>query len=73
MELQDKPRALRIISGSAAYIEGELNRLADEYAGTQWNYAVVKDELVITVVLIHHSELRKAQLMQSGQVVRRGS
>jgi hypothetical protein len=73
MGIAGKPRALRIISGNAAYIEGELNRLADEYSGTQWNYAVVKDELLITVVLIHHSELRKMQLMQAGQVVRRGN
>jgi len=61
MEIQT-PRKLLIVSGSAAEVEARLNKVLDEYAAVTWNFAVVKDELRITVVLVHQSEMRKAAL-----------
>lgn len=59
-----KPLAVRIISGSPAVIEGLINELGTEYSATTWNFAVVKDELTITVVLISASLIRQAQIAQ---------
>ncbi len=59
-----KPRPVRIISGSPAVIEGLINELGGDYAATTWNFAVVKDELTITVVLISASLIRQAQIAQ---------
>ena len=63
--IEGRKRAVRIISGTPAVIEGLLNELGQEYAATTWNFAVVKDELTITVVMISASEIRKAQIAQA--------
>jgi len=61
MEIET-PRKLLIVSGSAAEVEARLNKVLNEYAAATWNFAVVKDELKVTVVLVHQSEMRKAAL-----------
>jgi len=61
MEIET-PRKVLIVSGSAAEVEARLNKVLNEYAAATWNFAVVKDELRITVVLVHQSEMRKAAL-----------
>ena len=53
---------LRILSGSPAIVEHQLQELLKSYIAATWNFAVVAGELVITVVLVHQSEIMKAQL-----------
>ena len=62
-----KPRRLRLVSGTIAEVEFELNRLLDQYVATQYNYAVVKDELICTVMLLHESVVRMQQIAMAGQ------
>lgn len=56
------PRKVRILSAAPAVVESQLNELADEYAPIVWNIAPVGDHVVVTVVLLHESEVRKSQL-----------
>jgi len=65
-----KPRRLRLVSGTIAEVEVELNRLLDHYIATQYNYAVVKDELICTVMLLHESVVRMQQIAMAGQNMR---
>lgn len=66
MDEGSKRPKMRIISGSVPAIEEHLNRLLEFYAATSINFAVVHDELVLTVVLIDQRELRMAAMMQPG-------
>jgi len=55
-------RKIRILSASPAIVEHDLQELLKSYMAVTWNFAVVAGELVVTVVLVHESEIRKAQL-----------
>jgi hypothetical protein len=66
MEFEKKPRRLRIVTGTVAEVEEQLNQLLDSYLATQYNYAVVGDELRVTVVLLHESVVRMHQIAQAG-------
>jgi hypothetical protein len=66
MEIEKKPLRVRVISGTVAEMEEQLNRLLEHYMAIQWNYAVVKDELRMTVVLFHESVIRMQQIAQAG-------
>jgi len=64
-----KPQRIRLLSGPPAIVEHEVNLLLDEYAAVTWSFAVAKDEVVVTVLMIHAGEIRKAQLAQAGNSV----
>ena len=64
MEPEIKPRPVRIISGTPEEIDYELGQTLKGYAVVQWNFAVVRDALKVTVIAVHESEIRKMQLMQ---------
>jgi hypothetical protein len=66
MDAEIKPRRLRIISGTTAEVEEQLNRLLDQYTMTQQAFAVVDNQLVMTVVLIHESVLRMHAIAAAG-------
>lgn len=70
MDAEIKPSRLRIVSGSVAEVEEQLNRMLDDYVTIMWNWATVGAEVRCTVVLMHQSEMRKAQLMMAGQMGR---
>lgn len=57
-------KRLRILSGTVEEIEFELNQMLDDYAVTVWNITPGTECVIVTVVLIAVSELRKAALMQ---------
>ena len=65
-----KPRRLRLVSGTIAEVEVELNRLLDHYIATQYNYAVVDNQLICTVMLLHESVVRMQQIAMAGQNMR---
>lgn len=64
MDVVDKPRALRIVSGEYHAVEEQLNLLLKEYAALVWNFLEINGEVRVSVVLVHQSEFRKAQLLQ---------
>ncbi len=66
MDIEHKPRRLRIVSGPVHEVEDQLNRLLDTYTATQYAYSVVKDTVHMTVVLLHESVLRMHAIAQAG-------
>jgi hypothetical protein len=70
MDAEIKPRRLRIVSGTVHEVEEQLNRMLDDYMTIMWNWVTVGAELRVSVVLMHQSEVRKAQLMMAGQMGR---
>lgn len=54
---------IRIISGAPAPVEHEVNMLLDHYAPIVWNISPGPDGAWVTCILVHESELRKAQLL----------
>lgn len=72
IEVEQKPRKLRIVSGSIEVIEEQLNRLLDDYAVLVWNFSVIDDRQQVTAVLISARELRQqAMAAAAGPVLRR--
>jgi hypothetical protein len=65
MDVNQKPDKLRLISGSYKLVEYELNLLLDDYTAVTWNFAVVADDLRITVVLLHSSVMRQQMIAQA--------
>jgi len=66
MEPMIKELKLRIISEKPEVAERALNALLDTYAVVVWNLSPIGDEMRVTAVLLHQSEIRKAQLMMGG-------
>jgi hypothetical protein len=66
VEIDKKPRRLRIVSGPVHEIEEQLNLLLDKYTATQFAYSVVGNEVHMTVVMLHESVLRMMQIAQPG-------
>jgi hypothetical protein len=66
MEAEIKPLRLRIVSGSVAQVEKQLNHLLDHYTMTQQAFAVVNNQLVMTVILLHESVLRMQAIAAAG-------
>lgn len=60
--IEQKPRAIKIISAPANEVEQQLADLGGEYAIVATNFATVGDRVVITMVLVHSSQLRMAQI-----------
>lgn len=60
------PQKIRILSDAPELVEVQLNELCVDYAPIVWNVGPVGDRIVVTVVLLHESEIRKGQLAQVG-------
>ena len=58
-------RKIRIVSGGPAKAEAELNQLMGEYLPQVFNVQPGPDGPLVTVILLHESEVRKAQLAQA--------
>lgn len=71
MEIEHKPRRLRIITGPVEVIEEQLNLLIDDYSVLVWHFAAVGERMHSTVVLLSVSEIRKMQLAQAPMMGRR--
>lgn len=58
-----KPARMRVITGTPAKLDAELNLLLEQdYAPLERTWFLVKDEIVGVVTLIHMSEIRKTQM-----------
>ena len=57
-----KEKKIRILSGPAPVVEELINDMFNDWVAIQWNYSVVKDQLIITVLCLSASEARKQQL-----------
>jgi hypothetical protein len=61
-EITNTSRAIRIITGKPEVVEAEINAIIDEYTPQSFTYSVVKDELLVSAILVNKSEARKAHL-----------
>jgi len=64
MDAEIKPRRLRIVTGTVAEVEDQLNRLLSDYNAIVWAFAAVGDAMHGTVVLLHNSVLMQQALAQ---------
>jgi hypothetical protein len=53
---------LRVVTAPPVAAVEQINQLLKEYQVMSYHWAVVKDELVLSALLIHKSELRKMAL-----------
>jgi len=60
-----KPRKLRLVTGTVAQVEEQLNKFIEDYSLQSLTFTVVGTELICTAMLIHESEIRKAQMMMT--------
>ena len=58
---KDAPN-FRIVSGTPAAVEHAFNQLLEEYVATHINFSVVKDEVIVTALLIHTRVVNRQQL-----------
>lgn len=72
MQHTAKEPAYRIVSGAPAEIEEAVNRLVEAYVPVAWNFQAGVSGPVVTVVLLHSREIRKAQLAQPPMVLGHG-
>lgn len=66
MEVELKPRKLRIVTGTVAELEDQLNRLLNDYNAIVWSFAPIGEAMCGTVVLLHNSVLMQRALAQPG-------
>ena len=64
VDAEIKPRRLRIVTGSVAELEDQLNRLLNDYNVIVWAFAPIADAMHGTVVLLHNSVLVQQALAQ---------
>ena len=69
MEMETKPRRLRIVGGTREEVERELNQLLEDYTAIAWNFVAVGDRCEANVVLFHNSVMRQAALAQAQAAV----
>jgi hypothetical protein len=65
MDITEKPRKLRLLSGDYHAVEEQLNQLLDDYTAIVWNFVEVAADLRVTVVLVHSSVMRQQMLAQA--------
>ena len=59
---------VRIVSGKPATVEHDVNELLEHYTPLVWNIQSDWEGVIVTCIMVHESEVRKAQLaaMQMG-------
>jgi len=55
-------KAMRIIEGTSAYVEDQVNALADQYSPLSFTVSVVADAIRVTAVLIKSDLLTPSPL-----------
>jgi hypothetical protein len=71
MEAEIKHKRLRIITGTCAEVEHQLNELLDKYIAQSFTFSVVGNEVHVTVLLMHESVVRMMQIAQPQGALRR--
>jgi hypothetical protein len=61
-EQQEKPLRVRILTGPCWLVESTLNALADDYTAITFHFSVIRDIQQVTAILIHNSDIRRAQI-----------
>jgi hypothetical protein len=72
MEVNLKPRMVRLETGTPKVIEDLLAALGDQYVVTHWHFWNWQDEARVTCLLVHASAIRQMQIAAGGQMPMRG-
>jgi len=72
MEVNSKPRMVRLETGTPKQIEDLLVDWADTYVVVQWHFWNWQDEARVTCLAVHSSALRQMQIATGGQMPMRG-
>lgn len=59
-------KKIRILCGSPGSVEADVNPLLQEYVPIVWNIQPGKDGPMVSCILVHASEVRKAQIAMAG-------
>jgi hypothetical protein len=62
VEPETKMKKIRLISGRPEIVDHQVNQMLDHYAISQVNFAVVANDVIVTIFLILQSEVRQAQI-----------
>jgi hypothetical protein len=62
LEVNPKPRKIRIVTGTHLEVERQVNELADDYAVNAWSLWSHEGEARVTAVLLHGSIYRQAAI-----------
>ncbi len=57
--------SFRAIYGKPEVVEHQVNQLMEEYTVLSYNWAVVKDELILSALLVHNRLILRLQLAQT--------
>jgi hypothetical protein len=65
IDINSKPKKVKICSGDTQQLEDQLNAYGDSYSPLIWNFAVVGDRVIGTVVMLHSSVIGQMQIAQA--------
>jgi hypothetical protein len=65
IDINSKPRKVKICSGTPEQLEDQLNAYGDSYSPLIWNFSVVGDRVIGTVVMLHSSVIGQMQIAQA--------
>jgi hypothetical protein len=71
MEAEIKPKRLRIVTGTCAEVELQLNEMLDKYIAQSFTFSPIGNEMHVTVLLMHESVVRMMQIAQPQGQMRR--
>lgn len=64
MEVENKPRLLRLVHGTVQEVEDWIAAHVDSYVATQFVYSVIGDRQCVTAQCVYKPEVEKAIRMQ---------
>ena len=72
MEVNSKPRMVRLETGTPKRIEDLLAALGDQYVVTHWHFWNWQGEARVTCLLVHASLIRQREIANPGGASMRG-
>lgn len=62
MEVEIKPRTVRILTGHPDVVEDQIAALGNDYTVTHWHFWAFENVGFVTCVLLHGSIIRQMQI-----------
>ena len=72
MDVNTKPRMVRLETGTPKQIEDLIEAWGDTYVVVQWHFWNWQDEARVTCLAVHSSALRQMQIAHPGGMTMRG-
>lgn len=72
MDVENKPRKIRIVEGTPLEVEALVHELSGAYPQVTFNFLVTDAGIRVVAVLIHESVIRQMQIAMGGPPHGRG-